>query len=142
MLKRFTVCAVFMSVASAAPSNASDADLPLNCDGVVYVNENGQRAGTYSVDIDINLNVPQRRAQVSGRGFFSETYIIVKTTPQKYYLIAQREIGQRGKDLLTGLEFSTTLDRNDGYLIMMEGPLSHGTSFAFNGNCKVIKPKF
>jgi hypothetical protein len=60
-------------------------------------------------------------------------FVIVRVTDSKYYLIAPDEIGK-------SYEYTSTLDRTDGSLVLMQGKPEE--KIAYNGNCSIAKTMF
>jgi hypothetical protein len=132
------------SLSAAAPSPPKT-PLELKCDGVIYVNtKSGQ--SQYQVDISISLDLPNKLMEIDGRGFFTKNHLITNVTPQKYFIISasDKKYYERSGYRETGGDeytWSSTLDRTNGYLVLIEGPIG-GDRNAFNGTCTQAKTLF
>lgn len=133
------------SYAKSKSQTAKSNVVELKCEGILYVNnKSGQRQ--YQIDISVTIDSMNNQIKVDGRGFFSSNHMITKATPQKYYIISNADYqyrktsGYKDSDS-DGYTWSSTLDRTNGYLVLIEGPID-GDRNAFNGTCTQAKPIF
>jgi len=115
------------------PSYATDTPTVLKCKGSVFVPVEGRR-DEYLLDVSLKITPSRPIVEIESGNFFSNMFVIVKVTDTKYYLIAPDEMGKSS-------EYSSTLDRTDGSLFLMQGK-EEKSRIAFNGNCSIAKTMF
>lgn len=141
--------AVKIAIAVAALACGSDAfaaegnSLELKCVGVVYENR-GANQNKYEMDLALSVNLVSRKIVVEGP-FFTKNHSITQVTATKYYIISDVEFSYNKENKIHDASgsissWSSTLDRTNGYLIMIERD-DYG-NHAFNGVCSRVKTMF
>jgi hypothetical protein len=114
------------------PSYAADTPTVLKCKGSVFVPVKGRR-DEFLLDVSLKITPSKPIVEIESGNFFSNMFVIVRVTDSKYYLIAPDEIGK-------SYEYTSTLDRTDGSLVLMQGEPEQ--KIAYNGNCSIAKTMF
>ena len=114
------------------PSYAADTPTVLKCKGSLFVPVEGRR-DEFLLDVSLKVTPSQPIVEIESGNFFSNMFVIVRVTDSKYYLIAPDEIGK-------SYEYTSTLDRTDGSLVLMQGKPEE--KIAYNGNCSIAKTMF
>ena len=114
------------------PSYAADTPTVLKCKGSLFVPVEGRR-DEFLLDVSLKVTPSQPIVEIESGNFFSNMFVFVRVTDSKYYLIAPDEIGK-------SYEYTSTLDRTDGSLVLMQGKPEE--KIAYNGNCSIAKTMF
>lgn len=117
------------------PSYAADTPTVLKCSGSVFLPVQGRR-DEFLLDVSLKITPSKPIVEIESGNAFSNMFVIVRVTDTKYYLIAPDEI-----DMDKSSEYSSTLDRTDGTLFLMQGK-EDKTRINFNGKCSIAKTIF